>query len=49
MTNMFLAKCYGLRKIHKEDVPLRPLISLVNSSTYFLAKVMYIRCVKEFC
>ena len=36
-----LAKCYGLRKIHKVDVPLRPIVSLINSPTYILAKILY--------
>src|SRR5215469_120300 len=33
-----LAYFYGLPKIHKSDVPLRPIISNVNTITYKLAK-----------
>ena len=40
-TNTTLAKCYGLPKIHKKDVPYRPIISLINSPTHFLAKTIY--------
>ena len=40
-TNTTLAKCYGLPKIHKKDVPFRPIISLINSPTHFLAKIIY--------
>ena len=40
-SNTTLAKCYGLPKIHKKDVPFRPIISLVNSPTHFLAKIIY--------
>ena len=29
---------YGLPKIHKKDVPLRPIISNVNSPSYYLSK-----------
>lgn len=41
MTNTTLPKGYGLPKIHKENVPFRPIISLVNSPTHFLAKTLY--------
>ena len=41
LTNTVLAKCYGLPKIHKEDTPLCPIISLINSLTHFLAKILY--------
>ena len=41
LTNTVLAKCYGLPKIHKQDIPLRPIISLINSPTHFLAKILY--------
>ena len=41
LTNTVLAKGYGLPKIHTPDIPLRPIISLVNSPTHFLAKVIY--------
>lgn len=36
-----LAKFYGLPKIHKNNVPLRPITSTVNSPGYFLGKVFY--------
>ena len=32
------AKFYGLRKIHKENIPLRPIVSLPGSPTYELSK-----------
>ena len=41
LTNTVLAKCYGLPKIHEQDTPLRPIISLINSPTHFLAKILY--------
>ena len=41
LTNTTLAKGYGMPKIHKENAPLRPIISLVNSPTYLLAKIIY--------
>ena len=40
-SDTMLANCYGLTKIHKNDVPLRPIISLINSPTYTLAKILY--------
>ena len=33
-------KFYGLTKIHKPDVPLRPIASCIGSPTYNLAKYM---------
>ena len=41
LTNTVIAKCYGLPKIHKQDTPLRPIISLINSPTHILAKILY--------
>ena len=41
LTNTVLAKCYCLPKIHKQDTPLRPIISFINSTTHFLAKILY--------
>lgn len=38
--NISLAKCYGLLKMHKGNVPFRPIISLIGSPTYFLDKHM---------
>ena len=31
-------KCYGLLKIHKEGVPLRPIMSSIGFVTYKVAK-----------
>lgn len=36
-----LAKAYGLPKVHKPNHPYRPIISLVNSPTHFLATILY--------
>lgn len=36
-----IAKAYGRPKIHKDGVPLRPIISLIGSPTYKLAKWLY--------
>ena len=40
LTSTVLPKCYGLPKIHKKEIPMRPIISLINSPTHFLAKVI---------
>ncbi|BHF81654.1 hypothetical protein SprV_0802478700 [Sparganum proliferum] len=39
-TDMALARFYGLPKIHKPNVPLRPIVALKGSPTYNLAKWM---------
>ena len=39
-TNTQLPKAYGLPKIHKVDIPLRSIISTVNSPIHFLAKIL---------
>ena len=39
-TNTQLPKAYGLPKIHKLDIPLRPIISTVNSLIHFLAIIL---------
>ena len=31
-------KLYGLPKIHKADVPMKPMVSCIGSPTYNLAK-----------
>ena len=31
-------RMYGLPKTHKEDIPLRPILSMIGSSQYELAK-----------
>lgn len=36
-----LAKFYGLPKIHKNGIPLRPITSTVNSPGFFLSKLFY--------
>lgn len=38
---LLLSKFYGLPKIHKNDIPLRPITSMVNAPGYFLGKVFY--------
>ena len=35
-TNTVLARCYGLRQIHKENYPLRLFVSTINTTTRFL-------------
>ena len=34
-SNTVLARCYGLRKFHKENYPLRLVISIINTATRF--------------
>lgn len=36
--NSTAPKAYGLPKVHKEGIPLRPVVSFINSPTYALAK-----------
>lgn len=31
-------RIYGLPKIHKEDIPLHPIVNIISSATYYLAK-----------
>nr|VZI46773.1 unnamed protein product [Spirometra erinaceieuropaei] len=40
---MALARFYGLPEVHKEGVPLRPIVSLKGTSTYGLAKWLFRR------
>lgn len=40
-TDKVLPKCYGQPKAFKKDVTMRPIISLINNSTYLLAKLLY--------
>src|SRR5262249_33708137 len=35
-----VSKFYGLPKIHKENVPLRPIVSTIGSTNYKLAKYL---------
>ena len=36
-----MPRFYGLWKIHKVNVPLRPIVSFVNSPTYNISKFLY--------
>ena len=40
-TNTVLARCYGLRKIHEENYPLRLDVSTINTPTRFLEQNFY--------
>lgn len=40
-TDTSLAKAYGLPKIHKQNNPLRPVISTIGSPLHFLSKTLY--------
>ena len=42
-TNTVLARCYGLRKIHKEDYSLRLVISTINIPNRFLEHNRWIK------
>ena len=37
-TGVSAPKFYGLPKIHKKDIPLRPTVSSIGSVTYKVAK-----------
>ena len=37
--NTNLPRIYGLPKIHKQNCPLRPVVSLINSPTFYMAKL----------
>lgn len=39
-TDTTLPLCYGLPKIHKADVPMRPIVSAIGSPTYFLSRFL---------
>ena len=39
-SNAITPRFYGLPKIHKSSVPLRPIVSFVNSPTYNLSKFL---------
>ena len=38
-SNTLLARIYGLSKIHKDNYPLRPLVSCVNCPTYNMCRI----------
>ncbi|CAG9836786.1 unnamed protein product [Diabrotica balteata] len=38
--NSICPRIYGLPKIHKDNVPLRPIVTTINSPTYKLAKYL---------
>ncbi|GJQ72197.1 hypothetical protein Trydic_g3288 [Trypoxylus dichotomus] len=38
VTEALPPRLYGLPKIHKQDVPLRPIVSAIGAPTYLLAK-----------
>ena len=40
MTHSMTPQLYGLPKIHKPEVPLRPIVSCIGSPTYHLAKYL---------
>jgi hypothetical protein len=40
MNNTIAPKIYGLPKLHKEGMPLRPIVSCINSPGYFLSKFL---------
>ena len=41
-----ISKAYGLVKIHKNGFPVRPIISTVNSPTYFISK-FFAKCLQN--
>jgi len=40
MWQVFSPKIYGLSKIHKYNVPLRPIVSFTGALTYYLSKFL---------
>ena len=38
-SNTLLARIYGLPKVHKDNYPLRPVVSCVNCPTYNMSKI----------
>ena len=36
--NSYLPQLYGLPKLHKKNIPLRPIVSSIGSATYLLSK-----------
>lgn len=40
LNNEIMAHIYGLPKIHKDGIPLRPILNTIGSPTYLLAKVL---------
>ena len=39
-SNLVTPRIYGLPKIHKEGVPLRPIVTTISGPTYLLAKYL---------
>ena len=39
--NSVTPKLYGLRKVHKDRIPLQPIVALQGSPTYKLAKGLF--------
>ena len=39
INNTILPRIYGLPKIHKQTFPLRPVVSLINTPTYYMSKL----------
>lgn len=38
VNNPYTPRIYGAPKIHKEEIPLRPIVNMINGPTYHLAK-----------
>ena len=38
INNTIIPRIYGLPKIHKQNFPLRPVVSLINTPTYYMSK-----------
>ena len=38
INNIILPRIYGLPKIHKQNFPLRPVVSLINTPTYYICQ-----------
>src|SRR5215468_2031124 len=39
-SNPVIPRMYGLPKIHKDNIPIRPIVSYTNSPVYFLSKFL---------
>ena len=47
--NSIPPRLYRLPKVHKPDIPLRPIVSNIESLTYGLAKYLADKLKKKFC